>query len=87
MSCCGGKRRQFQASPSIEPIPEASAPPAPARPPVTFEYVGTTGLTATGPYTGRRYRFDGPGARVEVDERDAPSLAAVPRLRRVRAAV
>lgn len=84
MSCCGGKRRQLQTSPSIEPLPETPVPTAALRTPVTFEYVGQTGLTATGPYTGRRYRFDGPGARVEVDERDAPSLAAVPRLRRVR---
>ncbi|HSF39977.1 MAG TPA: hypothetical protein VLT87_09310 [Thermoanaerobaculia bacterium] len=47
--------------------------------------MGTTGLTGTGPFTGRRYRFDGPGARVEVDARDAPSMAGVPNLRRVRA--
>jgi hypothetical protein len=52
--------------------------------PVLFEYVGRTGLTATGTFTGRRYRFDGPGAQVEVDARDAPSLTGVPNLRRAR---
>jgi hypothetical protein len=38
-------------------------------------------LTAVGPITGRRYRFNGPGARVAVDSRDAPSMRAVPNLR------
>jgi hypothetical protein len=32
--------------------------------------------------TGRHYRFARPGARLPVDERDAPSMAAVPNLRR-----
>lgn len=84
MSCCGDKRHQFQAFHTLRPDPE---PPAPtAVPPVSrvlFEYVGRTGLTATGPLTGQHYRFEGPGMRVEVDGRDAPSLAAVPNLRRV----
>jgi hypothetical protein len=50
---------------------------------VCFEYVGPTGLTAIGGVSGRRYRFDRPGARVIVDPRDRPSLAAVPNLRQV----
>jgi len=48
---------------------------------VFFEYMGKTGMTVTGPVTGRRYRFEGSGARVEVDLRDRRSLAAVPQLR------
>ena len=37
-----------------------------AQAPLYFEYLGDTGLTAVGPITGRRYRFNGPGARVAV---------------------
>lgn len=48
---------------------------------VIFEYVGDTGMTVVGPVTGKRYRFDRPGARVEVDLRDRRPLTAVPRLR------
>lgn len=48
-----------------------------------FQYTGTTGATVTGGVTGRRYRFDHPGAIVAVDARDARSLAAVPMLRPV----
>jgi hypothetical protein len=50
---------------------------------VCFEYTGRTGLTAIGGVTGRRYRFDQPGARVIIDPRDRPSIAAVPNLRQV----
>ncbi len=50
--------------------------------PVEFEYTGTTALTVIGPYTGRRYRFNRPGARLTVDGRDAFALVHVPVLRR-----
>jgi hypothetical protein len=36
-----------------------------------------------GPATGRTYRFAAPGARLEVDLRDRPGLATVPKLREV----
>ena len=52
--------------------------------PVRFEYTGATGMTVRGPITGRTYRFNGPGLPVDVDGRDAPSMMAVPKLRRVR---
>ena len=75
MSCCGKGRQQI------------STPVAHARPMrdvvVYFEYVGPTGLTVQGPRTGKRYRFDGHGARVAVDIRDKGALAGVPRLRQV----
>lgn len=58
--------------------------PALSQASVAFEYAGATGLTAVGAITGRRYRFDRPGAAVDVDLRDAPSLAGVPQLRRRR---
>jgi len=51
---------------------------------VQFEYVGRSSLMAIGPVTGRRYRFDGPGARVAVDRRDRRSLLSVPHLRQMR---
>lgn len=92
MSCCGKKRTQYYHSgrPSLAPEPAADGlrrarhvQPATVIP-VLFEYVGKTALTALGRVTGRRYRFSRPGARVAVDRRDAPSLAAVPNLRQVR---
>jgi len=86
--CCGKNRAQFQPGiPSPQPprpAPGASPRPQPFRPVgATFEYVGRTGLTVRGPVTGRQYRFDRPGSRVEVDPRDRPSIAAVPMLRRL----
>ncbi|MGD9101160.1 MAG: hypothetical protein PVF45_11830 [Anaerolineae bacterium] len=45
--------------------------------------MGKTALTVLGPISRKRYRFGGPGARLEVDGRDAPALIAVPKLRRV----
>ena len=35
------------------------------------------------PMSGARYRFDGPGAKAQIDMRDAPSMAAVPNVRRL----
>jgi hypothetical protein len=50
---------------------------------IYFEYTGNAALTVFGPISGRRYRFAGHGARLAIDPRDRPSLAAVPRLRQV----
>jgi hypothetical protein len=90
MPCCGEKRRAFHQS---TPLPPAHTPPSANSPRrsftevlVPFEYGGKTGMTAIGPITGRRYRFNQPGAVVPVDSRDAPSLLAVPHLRRARTA-
>jgi hypothetical protein len=88
MSCCGGKRKQFlsavQSQQSTEPTKVVShIRPAP-RGSIYFEYVGSTGLTAVGPITGKRYRFSHSGAQIEVDSRDAPSFIAVPNLRPVK---
>jgi hypothetical protein len=83
MSCCGKNREQFLAG----PLGSKAAPPASqhlqraAYTRAIFEYIGNTGLTVVAPVTGRRYRFDHPGAQVEVDLRDRRSLAAVPLLR------
>jgi hypothetical protein len=48
-----------------------------------FRYEGETALTVAGPVSGKYYRFSAPGATVEADPRDAPSLEQVPQLRRV----
>ena len=91
MGCCGGKREQFRNQVLIDQShidAEADRVMSPSPGPVLsdvvyFQYLGKTGLTATGPITGRRYRFDGHGAVSPVDERDAPSVTAIPNLRRV----
>ncbi len=88
MPCCGKGREQLRNPAPGPPAPERGR--TPTQPPrriyystVYFEYVGTTALTVESPKTGRRYRFDGPGARVEIDLRDRPWLASVPHLRQV----
>ena len=48
-----------------------------------FVYAGNTGLTVVSPITGRRYRFDRPGAQVDVDARDRSWISFVPKLRAV----
>jgi hypothetical protein len=85
MSCCGGKRKASYSNPApATREPQRMSGPAMPQASVAFEYAGATGLTAIGAITGRRYRFDRPGAAVDVDLRDAPSLTAVPNLRRRR---
>ncbi|MEA2559437.1 MAG: hypothetical protein QOH06_941 [Acidobacteriota bacterium] len=74
--CCGSQRRQ-------EFLPKNRQSQPGALLTIGFEYVGTTGLTVVGPVTGKRYRFDNYGSRAAIDLRDAPSMAAVPHLRRV----
>ena len=86
--CCGKSRAQFRGTMSNLPPPRfvrsaSSAPQLARRPSTTFEYIGRTRLTVAGPVTGREYRFDRMGARVEVDPRDTPSIAAIPLLKQV----
>ena len=90
MACCGEKRRQFAQARSLSRAtrPEqgwstAKREPSPRRSLVYFEYVGKTGMTVSGPVTSKRYRFNGNGAVVAVDVRDAPSLRTVPRLKQL----
>lgn len=56
-------------------------PPPPAE--MCVEYIGRTALVVTGPYTGARYRFLQPGARVTVDARDRQAMLSIPMLRAV----
>lgn len=74
MPCCGKQRSQLIGSYS-------SGGTAPER--HFFRYLGRTSLTVAGPVSGKYYRFLAPGATVEADPRDAPSMEKVPHLRRV----
>ena len=74
MSCCGQQRARMTGS-------NASTGRGPER--HFFRYEGQTALTVAGPISGKYYRFSAPGATVEADPRDAPSLEQVSQLRRV----
>lgn len=50
---------------------------------IVFEYLGRSALTVDAPVSGRRYRFEGPRARLVVDPRDRPALSKVPQLRQL----
>lgn len=85
MSCCGEKRSKIYHDPWSYPGAENGAntgqsvqlPEA-----VYFAYTGATALTATGVITGTVYRFDKPGATLEVDRRDAAFMTGIPNLRK-----
>ena len=83
--CCGRDRAQLRVT-SKPPGPGAANPvnrKAP-QPGVSFVYLGNTGMTVTGPVSGAQYRFDRPGARVEIDPRDRVLLASLRQLRQVK---
>jgi hypothetical protein len=82
MACCGGSRAP-KIGVGARPLANLPASAGLRRYQVMFEYVGATALTAIGPVSGKRYRFDHPGAVMAVDPRDRPGLAAVPNLRAV----
>jgi hypothetical protein len=82
MPCCGEMRQQLSGAMS-HPKAEMKTGRPDLQFAIWFEYTGQTGLTVIGPVSGRRYRFDGPGAQVVVDPRDRPSLVVVPKLRQV----
>jgi len=76
--------RTFAAHPA--PMPTADATRYATLPiaKATFEYAGETALTVVSPVTRKIYRFEQPGARLEVDLRDRSWLAFVPHLAAVR---
>jgi hypothetical protein len=87
MSCCGKLRGQISGATVAEQQPQR-APEVRGvgrQFVIQFEYTGASGMTMVGPVSGRRYRFERPGARVAIDPRDRPGLARVPRLRQVEA--
>ncbi|MEO8657806.1 MAG: hypothetical protein ABI693_05010 [Bryobacteraceae bacterium] len=79
MGCCGQRRAAVALR-----TPGPTGPLTPGVP-AWFEYIGHTGLTVTGPATGRTYRFESPGATVEVHPRDRAAVYAIPVLRQVEA--
>jgi hypothetical protein len=81
MSCCGQSRRSIGRS--AGPAPTQPSGRATLSSTTELEYVGATGLTVVGPATGRRYRFDRPGARLPVALPDRWGLLQVPNLREV----
>jgi YD repeat-containing protein len=81
MGCCG-KIRQALPAENNQNRPVTYTLPAPTF--HYFEYTGKTALTAIGVATGTRYRFASPGTQVAIDSRDAPSMTAVPNLRRTK---
>ncbi len=80
--CCGKARMQMKTNRTVANPARQTPPPASAR--VPFEYAGHTGMTVVGPVSGAVYRFDQPGARVEVDARDRALLASIRQLKQVR---
>ena len=81
MGCCGSKRAAISGITGSSrgnrarigsPLPSAE-----------FEYIGRTTLRVVGPATRRDYWFERPGARVQVDGRDAPALDGIPLVARV----
>src|SRR6476660_7838102 len=86
MPCCGDKRGRIPAAThhgGDRPARVDTALRAETSQTVRFRYEGKTGLTVLGPISGLRYRFGFPGATLDVDLRDAPSMTAAPHLRRM----
>jgi hypothetical protein len=89
--CCGSPQQRIAAGAQRPTKPFAASPQqnasvqmqaaALAKP--VFEYVGATALTVVSPLTQKTYRFERPGARLEVDARDRSWVAFVPNLARV----
>ena len=79
--CCGSARTNLGQRPTRPtPIDRSGADGAPA---VQFTYTGRTSLAVLGGATRTLYRFEGTGATLAIDRRDALGLAAVPLLQRV----
>jgi hypothetical protein len=92
MPCCGKGREQLRNHPAPPParaMPNSTQPATTQLPRRTyfttlrFEYLGQAPVTLVSPNTGRRYRFEHQGARLEIDLRDRPWLASQPNLRQI----
>lgn len=87
---CNCQSTKRVAQPRTRAIP-ASATPAVSgaarnlgRPAfASIRYTGPTSATATGPISGRQYRFTRTGATMQVDPRDKPALSKIPHLRQI----
>jgi uncharacterized protein RhaS with RHS repeats len=90
MPCCGKGREQLRnqtvPTPAVSRPTQHAVTQAPRRTYFTtvhFEYLGNAPITLVSPATGRRYRFEHKGARVEIDLRDRPWMAAHANLRQL----
>lgn len=86
--CCGRPSQPIATNTQrvARPVAAQPQPVAHARAPLSlptpvFEYIGATALTIVSPVTRKTYRFEQPGARVEVDVRDRSWVAFVPNLK------
>ena len=79
--CCGGTRTGL-GQPPTRPISRDERDAQAGAPPVRFTYTGRTALSVVGSATRRLYRFEGTGATLAVDRRDAVGLGMVQTLRR-----
>ena len=80
MACCGQRRGQIVTNGGVATVGGRSQPKSRV---ALYEYTGMTAMTVTGTFSGARYRFALPGARLQVDMRDVPSVSGLPNLRRV----
>lgn len=85
--CCSKKRaqaRQMSQSDAVSKNEGTTLPPQLKNSAsLLFQYVGQTGVTVMGPRSGKRYRFDHPGAVITVDPRDRRAMTAVSILRQI----
>ncbi len=82
MCNCGKSRLGLSATPATAGAGDVvMGRGAPSDAKALFEYVGPTALTVFGPASGRRYRFERPGATLAADPRDHGALRLVPQLR------
>jgi hypothetical protein len=84
MGCCNGKRTNWTTLAPTLPAKHHRSMERTQLRTVSFEYTGDTGIIVLGPITRTQYNFPAPGARIEVDQRDAAYIAGVPKLRRTR---
>ncbi len=90
--CCGKGRQQLtgllqtSGGGRTRPLAETVRP---AVPPIArsstailqYQYLGRTAMTVVSPATGRQYRFDKPGAVLQVDARDRQWMERVPNIK------
>lgn len=81
MTCCGRGRSQLSNGGAIAGALKRRLPASRV---VLYEYTGSSAMTVAGPSSGALYRFGAPGATLQVDLRDAASMATLPNLRRLR---
>ena len=87
MCNCGTKRNLLQQDAKLLSNPATARQNKSHWADSKFEYIGKTGLSVTGPITGRRYRFNFTGDVQLIDYRDTTSVAQIQLLKQVGTAV